>query len=277
MNLVPVVNWFLGLLVQKFNNRPHITYGIRPEAKSLLGSSHHMLLVGTTYISVKLLTMTLSQLLWHLWLCWKQKHFSLFAHFFCTFSLDGWLTNCSSLACFNFSIYMLHVHLCTLTLSNIHIFSSSDISFEHHTGTKSTIWHLHIKCQWFHVFSTCHKPQLHALGHLWNLCIIVRDFMFLAPDELTNHLRNPPEKLVAGTLTGWIISMSVQNSALFHFSAISSTVQYSPVEHLLESNGAQCVELESARCDHISTAEATAILNLKPYLPTSAHKCIICL
>ena len=186
MNLVPVVNWFLGLLVQKFNNRPHITYGIRPEAKSLLGSSHHMLLyVGTTYISVKLLTMTLSQLLWHLWLCWKQKHFSLFAHFFCTFSLDGWLTNCSSLASFNFSIYMLHVHLCTLTLSNIHIFSSSDISFEHHTGTNSTIWHLHIKCQWFHVFSTCHKPQLHALGHLWNLCIIVRDFMFLAPDELT--------------------------------------------------------------------------------------------
>ena len=67
MNLVPVLNWFLGLLVQKFNNRPHITYGIRPEAKSLLGSSHHMLLyVGTTYISVKLLTMTLSQLLWHL-------------------------------------------------------------------------------------------------------------------------------------------------------------------------------------------------------------------
>ena len=62
MNLVPVVNWFLGLLAQKFNNRPHIIYGIRPVAKSLLGSSHHMLLyVGTTYISVKLLTMTLSQ------------------------------------------------------------------------------------------------------------------------------------------------------------------------------------------------------------------------
>ena len=52
MNLVPVVNWFLGLSVQKFNDRPHITYAIRPEAKSLSYSSHHMLLyiVGTTYI-----------------------------------------------------------------------------------------------------------------------------------------------------------------------------------------------------------------------------------
>ena len=90
------------------------------------------------------------------------------------------------------------------------------------------------------MFSAPTNPQLHALGHHWrNLCIIVRDFMFLAPGRLTST--SPPEKSSRKTcgwnphcwlvlVTGsWIISISVQ-FRLVHF---SRTIPHAAAQYLL--------------------------------------------
>ena len=81
-------------------------------------------------------------------------------------------------------------------------------------------------------------------------------------------MRNPPEKLVAGTLTGsWIISISVQ-LRLVHFSRtipydaaqyLQSTIYSTQAQLLEESNLPQCNLVESTppKCN-IYKVESTA-------------------